>query len=102
MSSVTLPRPNLWRRLAALASLILLVLVIAATVAIVLDEPLGLVTVVVLLGIAAVAVWHGISRTGGRRRIALLIAIVALVAAIVAAATPSLVSILIRLAVLAL
>ncbi len=102
MSSVTLPRPNAWRRLAALASLVLLLVVIVATVAIVLDEPLSLVAVVVLLGIAAGAVWHAISRTGSRRLIALLIAIVAMATAIIIAATPSIFSILIRVALLAL
>ena len=75
MTQRMLPKPGVWRRLAALASLLLTTFVVLVAVGAVLDEPLHLVAVLALLGICAALLWYAISRSGGGRKVALLLGI---------------------------
>ena len=71
-------RPDVNRRLAAIVAIVLVTLVVIATfVAVVGDFP-RLVAQLVLLAAAALAAWYGLTRVGGRRAIAVLVAIAAL------------------------
>ena len=67
-------KPGLPRRLAALAALVLVLAVVAWTLVVMLDAPLGVLGQFVLLLVVAVAAWDALTRTGARRWISLVIA----------------------------
>ncbi|HEY7478588.1 MAG TPA: diacylglycerol kinase family protein [Actinomycetota bacterium] len=94
--------PSLWRRLAALASILLTLGVVVWSILEVLGEPLVLVAVVVLLGICTSAVWYAITRRGAGRKVAFLLAIAAIALLVAVVLGDSLLSILLRLAALVL
>jgi diacylglycerol kinase family enzyme len=97
------PRPGIWRRLAAVTSLVLVVAVIALTAVAVVKDPLTFVLQLALLLVVTLAAWDALTRTGGRRWAALVIAAAAIVAIIVlevARAGSSGLSLLLRLALL--
>ena len=73
----------MWRRLAALAALVLVVAVLALTAVAVAKDPVAFVLQLILLIVVALTAWDALTRTGGRRWAALVIAVAA-VAAIVA------------------
>jgi len=76
------PRPGIWRRLAAVAALALVVVVVALAVVIVVNDPLAVVLQLALLLVVVLGVWDALTRTGGRRWAAALIAAAAIAAII--------------------
>jgi diacylglycerol kinase family enzyme len=68
------------RRAAAIAALIAIVAVFVVTVVGLLRHPLALVTASVSLGIAIAAAAYAVTRTGWRRKVAVVLAVVAVVA----------------------
>ena len=71
-------RRDFSHRVAAVIAIVLVILVVVATfVAVVGDIP-RLIAQLVLLAAAALAAWYGLTRVGGRRAIAVLVAIAAL------------------------
>ena len=73
------PKPGAGRRLAAIAALLLVLVVVVWTVFVVLDDPLRVATQAVLLLVVGVAAWVALTRTGVRRWVGLAIAAVAVV-----------------------
>ena len=71
-------QPEIRQRLAAVAAIVLVAAVILATVFTVVDDIARLVAQLVLLAAAALAGWYGLTRVGGRRGIAVLVALAAL------------------------
>jgi diacylglycerol kinase family enzyme len=87
------------RRLAALGALLLLVVAVVATVSAVIDSPWRLPVAVALLAAAVLAMWFAVTRTGARRLLAGLLALIAVVAfVLVSLSSSGLVSILFRVA----
>ena len=72
-------RPSARRRLAAIASILLVVGVIVASLAIGTDEPLRVLTGLVLLVVFLAAIWIALTRTGRRRVVAVVVAVAAAV-----------------------
>ncbi|HET9723687.1 MAG TPA: diacylglycerol kinase family protein [Actinomycetota bacterium] len=72
-----LSRPSVLRRLAAVAAILLVLLVVALTVARIVDRAFGVlvVLVAVLLTVFFGAVWYTISREGAGRHIAVVVAV---------------------------
>ena len=68
------PRPSAGRRLAAIVSILLVIGVVVTTLAIGTDEPLRVLTGLVLLVVFLAAVWVALTRTGQRRGVAVIIA----------------------------
>ncbi|MGE5210020.1 MAG: diacylglycerol/lipid kinase family protein [Acidobacteriota bacterium] len=96
--------PGTGRRLAALASIVLVVAVLVATLVRVIDEPVRVVAEVVLLVALTAAGWFALTRTGTRRVIATVVLVAvaaALIAVAVSAEGAALASLLVRIAVLA-
>ncbi len=77
-------RPTAGQRLAAIAAIVLFVIVVVDTVITITTNPLRVLLQFVLLGIAAFALWHVVSREGLHRLVALVIAVVALVGTVLA------------------
>jgi diacylglycerol kinase family enzyme len=101
---VTLPKPGFARRLAALAAILLVLYVIVATLLAVLGAPLVVLAQAVLLAVGFVAVWTALTRTGAGRWVGVVLAAVAVVALLVLQVTRedgSLVSLVVRIALLA-
>ena len=71
-------QPDIARRLAAVVAIVLVALVVVATFVTVHGSVPRLIAQLVLLAAAALAAWYGLTRVGGRRAIAVLIAIAAL------------------------
>lgn len=95
--------PPLGRRLAAIASLLLIGAVVVASIGLVITDPAALVAALVLFALAAVAGWYAISRSGATRltaTAALVVAAVLFLAATVVAGRG--LSLVVRLALLAL
>jgi diacylglycerol kinase family enzyme len=98
------PRPGIWRRLAAVAALALVVVVLALTAVAVVKDPLIFVLQLVLLLVVTLAAWDALTRTGGRRLAAIVIAVAGIIAIVVlevARGGSSGLSLLLRLALLA-
>lgn len=76
------------RRIAALASMALVVVVLVATLISIIDRPVRLVVVLGLVALLGLATWQFLTRTGGRRATAaaVLVAVVAGLAAVVVGA----------------
>ena len=97
------PRPRVWRRLAALSALVLVAVVLVVTIVVVVKDPLTFLVQLALLLVVALAAWDALTRTGGRRFAALVIAAAALVAIVAlefAREGPFGLSLLLRLALL--
>jgi hypothetical protein len=97
------PKPGIGRRLAAVTALVLVVVVLALTAIAVVKAPLTFVLQLVLLLVVTLAAWDALTRTGGRRWAALVIAAAAIVAIVVlqvAREGSSGLSLLLRLALL--
>jgi diacylglycerol kinase family enzyme len=71
-------QPNIGRRLAAVVAIVLVASVVVATIVTVVGDVPRLVAQLVLLAAAALAAWYGLTRVGGRRAIAVLVAVAAL------------------------
>jgi diacylglycerol kinase family enzyme len=98
------PKPGATRRLAAAAAIALALLVLVTTLLQVLERPLDVAVQVLLLLVALVGVWNALTRKHVVRSIWILVAVVAAVAVVgiqLAAGEGSLLSLLIRLALLA-
>ncbi len=102
MITTSLPKPGVWRRLAALGAIVLVLAVVGGVVAGVVDRPLGLPLVLAFLAVAVACVWFGISRAGAGRYVAGVVGVGALAAlvAVVLYGTP--LRLLARIVVLAL
>ena len=72
-------RPSAGRRVAAIVSILLVVGVIVASLAIGTDEPLRVVTGFVLLLVFLAGVWVALTRAGKRRVVAVVIAVAAVI-----------------------
>ncbi len=72
-------RPSVGRRLAAIVSILLVVGVVVASLAIGTDEPLRVLTGLVLLVVFLGAVWVALTRTERRRVVAVIVAVAAAV-----------------------
>jgi diacylglycerol kinase family enzyme len=92
--------PPFRRRIAALGSMALVVVVLVATVIAVIDNPVRLVVVLALFVVMGLAAWYALTRAGGWRAVATALSLAAVggIAAVILAA-PGL-SVLWRLAVL--
>ncbi len=77
------PRPGVWRRLAAVGALVLVVLVLVVTIIVIVKDPLTVVLQLALLLVMALAAWDALTRTGGRRWAAVVVAAVAIIAIVV-------------------
>jgi diacylglycerol kinase family enzyme len=75
-------KPRLQRRLAAIAALVLVLAVVIGTLVRVVSDPLRVVLELVLLAVLLSAGWIAVTRSGARRTIAVLVAIVGVVALI--------------------
>ena len=98
-------KPGLWRRLAAVAAIALVVAVLVSTVLAVVDRPLEVLVQLVLLAVAFLAVWNALTKKGAARGIWIVVAVVAAVAVVViqvAGGEGHLLSLVVRLAVLAI
>jgi diacylglycerol kinase family enzyme len=97
-------RPTALRRGAALAAFAIILTVVVVTVVRVAAEPLRVLAEVLLLVVFLAASWFGLTRTGAKRAIAVLVAITAVVALVIVLASAdgySLISVLLRLVALA-
>jgi peptidoglycan/LPS O-acetylase OafA/YrhL len=72
------PPPDVGHRVVAVIAIVLFALVVAATFVTVVGDIPRLVAQLALLAAAALAAWYGLTRVGGRRAIAILVAIAAL------------------------
>ena len=72
-------RPAIGRRVAAIASIVLVVGVVVASLAIGADEPLRVLTGLALLVVFLASVWVALTRVGRRRLVAVVIAVAAAV-----------------------
>jgi diacylglycerol kinase family enzyme len=72
------PPPDVGHRVVAVVAILLFALVVAATFVTVVGDIPRLVAQLVLLAAAALAAWYGLTRVGGRRVIAVLVAIASL------------------------
>ena len=98
------PRPGIWRRLAAVTALALVVVVLALTAVAVVKDPLTFVLQLALLLVMTLAAWDALTRTGRRRWAAVVAAAAAIVAIVVleiAREGSSGLSLMLRLALLA-
>jgi len=77
------PRPGIWRRLAAVTALVLVVVVTALPAVAVVKDALTLVLQLVLLLVVTLTAWEALTRIGGRRWAALVIAAAAIVAIVI-------------------
>ena len=85
---ISLPRKSgLRRRLCAVATLVLLLMVSALQIADVLQQPLRLVLLLVLVAVVPAALWYAITRAGSKGRAAAAVALMALTGAIVLIST---------------
>jgi diacylglycerol kinase family enzyme len=78
MMAIGSDEPDLWKRLAAIAALVLGALVVVTTFVAVVDDIPRLVAQFVLLAAAALAAWHALTRVGAHRAIAVLVVLAAL------------------------
>ena len=100
-----LPKPGAVRRLAAAAAIVIIAAVIVSTVLAVLSRPLDLLVQVVLIVVAFLGLWNALTRKGAARGVWIAVAVVAAVAVVViqiAGGDGSLLSLLVRLALLVL
>ena len=103
--SATTDRPGPSRRLSAVAALLLVAVVAVATLVRVVDDPVRVLAELIMLAVLAWAGWTALTRTGSRRTIAAVTAVVLVVALLVSIVTAegSLgVSLLVRIAAVAL
>jgi diacylglycerol kinase family enzyme len=102
--STAAERPSGRRRLAALAAIVLFVVVLVDTVLVVVERPLDLLVQVFLLLVVVVAVWNALTRKRAARAVwiaAAAVAAVAVVAIQIAGGEGYTLSLLVRLALLA-
>jgi diacylglycerol kinase family enzyme len=96
-------KPAVVRRLAAVAAIVLIVIVIVDTVFVVLEHPLDVLVQLVLLAVVGLAAWNALTRTHAARVIWIVVAVAAAVAVVaiqVAGGTGSVLSLIVRLALL--
>jgi diacylglycerol kinase family enzyme len=72
-------RPSVMRRLTAIASIVLVVGVVVASLAIGLDEPLRVLLGLALIVVFLAAAWIAVTRTGKARVVAVIVAVAAVV-----------------------
>ena len=96
-------KPTVVRRLAAVAAIVIVVAVIVSTVLVVVDRPLDVLVQLVLLAVVVLAVWNALTRKHAARVIWIVVAVVAAVAVVaiqVAGGKGSVLSLIVRLALL--
>ena len=99
----TKPRPGAWRRLAAVAAIVIVVAVIVDTAVVVLNRPLDILVQLVLLAVVLLAVWNALTRKHAARVVWIVVAAVAAVAVVaiqVAGGRGLVLSLVVRLALL--
>jgi diacylglycerol kinase family enzyme len=95
--------PTVDRRIAAIASMLLVALVLVVTLVRIFDDQLRVLTDVVLIVVLAAAAWTGLTRSGTGRIVAAVVAVAVLVALGVSVATSEgrpLLSLVVRIAAL--
>ena len=101
--SVSTQRPGGARRLAAFASIVLVLAVVVATLVRVVTDPLRVVVQLLLLVVFLGAAWIALTRAAAKRVVAIVIAAAAAVALFAAGAGPesyAVISLLVRIAAL--
>jgi diacylglycerol kinase family enzyme len=96
-------KPIAVRRLAAVAAIVIVVAVIVSTVLVVVDRPLDVLVQLILLAVVVLAVWNALTRKHAARVIWIVVAVVAAVAVVaiqVAGGKGSVLSLIVRLALL--
>ena len=76
-------KPALTRRLAAIAAIVLVVAVLAATLAVVIREPLRSLAQALLLVVVGLAAWEALTRRGALRWLGVAVAVAAVAAIVI-------------------
>ena len=98
------PKPGASRRLAAVASIVIVAAVIVSTVLVVVDRPLEVLVQLILLAVVVLAAWNALTRKHAARLIWVVLAVAAAVAVVaiqVAGGKGHVLSLVVRLALLA-
>ena len=94
-------KPGVGRRLAAVAAVVIVAAVIVSTLFVVLSRPLDVLMQLVLLAVVILAAWNALTRKHAARLVWILVAVVAAIAVVaiqVAAGKGSVLSLIVRLA----